>query len=150
MLFPRHPAQYVYHSLPPSHKFLLTHDPALLYLHRGFFAQAIGESPDDPYKLHTQSVFTTLRVSFYICAAVRHLLDAVPLATRYSMFVTDTFSAMVILGTVVMKSPGTGLAPAAWAELEKIYHVLHRLQNSSRSVRRLYVRFIPPSNPTRC
>jgi len=38
-----------------------------------------------------------------------------------------------------MKSPGSGLAPSAWAELERIYEVFNRLQTVSRSVKRLYV-----------
>ncbi|KAH7096553.1 hypothetical protein BKA62DRAFT_582294, partial [Auriculariales sp. MPI-PUGE-AT-0066] len=111
----------------------------LLYLHRGFFAQAVGDSPEDPLKsAYAQSVLAAFRSSFYITASVRVLLEQVPLAARYTMFVSETFSAVVILGTVVMRSPGSGLAPAAWVELERIYKVFERLESVSRGVKRLF------------
>ncbi|KZV97528.1 hypothetical protein EXIGLDRAFT_730460 [Exidia glandulosa HHB12029] len=120
--------------------FVLT-QKCLLYLHRSFFAQALADSPTDPLKSkHAQSVLAAFRAAFYITASVRACHAALPaLSVRYWFLWSEAFSACVILGSVVAKSPGSGLAPAAWVELDRMYELFDTLAGSSESqcIRRL-------------
>lgn len=121
-------------ALQKSMVFVLT-QKCLLYLHRGFFAEAMAESPEDPLKSpHVQSVLSAFRSALYITGAVRAIHAAVPeLTERFWCFWSEAFSACVILGSVVAKSPGSGLAPVAWVELDRMYDLFAQLAPSSGS-----------------
>ncbi|EJD36700.1 hypothetical protein AURDEDRAFT_117018 [Auricularia subglabra TFB-10046 SS5] len=121
-------------ALQKSMVFLLT-QKCLLYLHRAFFAEAMTESPEDPLKSpHVQSVLSAFRSALYITGAVRAIHTAVPdLTERFWFFWSEAFSACVILASVVAKSPGSGLAPVAWVELDRMYELFVELAPSSGS-----------------
>ncbi|KZV89928.1 hypothetical protein EXIGLDRAFT_649809 [Exidia glandulosa HHB12029] len=110
----------------------------LLYMHRSFFAHALMEHPEDPLKSkYAQSVLATFRCAFYITASARALYAAIPLALRWWMFWSHMFSASVILGSIVIKSPGCSLAPAAWVELDRVYELFEQITPRSRRIERL-------------
>ncbi|EJD41075.1 hypothetical protein AURDEDRAFT_186732 [Auricularia subglabra TFB-10046 SS5] len=110
----------------------------LLFLHRGFFAQALLEHSDDPLKSkYAQSVLATFRCAFYITASVRALYAQVPLALRYWVFWSQSFSACLMLGSVVIKAPGSGLAPPAWVELDRMFELFEQVAPHSQRIARI-------------
>ncbi|KZV99214.1 hypothetical protein EXIGLDRAFT_725850 [Exidia glandulosa HHB12029] len=110
----------------------------LLYLHRSFFAKALMEHPQDPLKSkYAQSVLASFRSAYYITASARALYAAIPLSLRFWHFWSQCFSASVILGSIVIRSPGSGLAPAAWIELDRVYTLFERVAPESRRVARM-------------
>ncbi|KZV85592.1 hypothetical protein EXIGLDRAFT_653952 [Exidia glandulosa HHB12029] len=124
-------------SLQRNVTFTLT-QRLLLYLHRSFFAQALSEMPDDPLKSkYAQSVLAAFRCALYITSSVRALYSQVPLCIRYFMFWSHAFSASIILGAIVLRSPGCGLAPAAWVELDRVYELFEQLGPKSRRIARI-------------
>lgn len=46
----------------------------------------------------------------------------------------------VILGSIVIRSPGSGLAPAAWVELDRVYELFEQVAPSSQRIMRMLVR----------
>ncbi|KZV86282.1 hypothetical protein EXIGLDRAFT_653392 [Exidia glandulosa HHB12029] len=110
----------------------------LLYLHRSFFAQALMEHPLDPLKSkYAQSVLASFRSAFYITASARALYASIPLSLRFWLFWSQCFSASIILGSIVIRSPGSGLAPAAWVELDRVYELFERVAPESRRIARM-------------
>ncbi|KZV89930.1 hypothetical protein EXIGLDRAFT_838173 [Exidia glandulosa HHB12029] len=110
----------------------------LLYLHRSFFAQALLEHPLDPLKSkYAQSVLASFRSAFYITASARTLYDSIPLSLRFWLFWSQCFSASIILGSIVIRSPGCGLAPAARAELDRVCELFEQLSPQSRRIARI-------------
>ncbi|KAF8159717.1 hypothetical protein B0H34DRAFT_655640, partial [Crassisporium funariophilum] len=99
---------------------LAVKDANLMYIHRSYFAQAIRQSPQNPL-LHKYAPSVT---TIYQCACrMIHGLRAVSSTnghiTRYTWyFWSSIFSACVILGALVVESPGCSLAAGALQELE--------------------------------
>ncbi|EJD41074.1 hypothetical protein AURDEDRAFT_186731 [Auricularia subglabra TFB-10046 SS5] len=107
----------------------------LLFLHRSFFADALMEHPEDPLKSrYAQSVLAAFRSAFYITTSVRAVYDRAPLSLRFWIYCTQSFSACLILGSVVIKSPGSSLAPPAWVELDRMYELFEQVAPQSRRI----------------
>lgn len=110
----------------------------LLYLHRSFFAQSSNECAEDPLKgKYSQSVLAVFRCALYITSSIRSLCSQTQLCVRYWIFWSHCFSASIILGTIVIRSPGCGLAPAAWVELDRVYELFEQLGPKSRRIARI-------------
>ncbi|KAH7102397.1 hypothetical protein BKA62DRAFT_700239 [Auriculariales sp. MPI-PUGE-AT-0066] len=112
--------------------FMLT-QKLILHLHRSFFADAMLEHPIDPLKSkYAQSVLSAFRAAVYISASVRGLFSTCPIALKYWMFTSTWFGATIILGSIVVRSPGCGLAPAAWVEVDRAYELMQSLKARSK------------------
>ncbi|KAJ7323963.1 fungal-specific transcription factor domain-containing protein, partial [Mycena albidolilacea] len=96
-------------------------ETVLMYLHRGFFAQAIIEQPVNPLKsTYAPSFLAAYRASATVLKSVREQFSHMPIVcARFWMMWTFAFSAAVVFGTVVMRGPRSPLAAAAMAELEQ-------------------------------
>lgn len=117
--------------------FALTQE-LLMILHRGFFANAVMEHPEDPLKSkYAQSVLVAFRCAFSITANTRALHTQCPLALRYWDFWSQSFSACLVLGSIVAKSPGCGLAPPAWVELDRMCELFEQVAPQSQRISRI-------------
>ncbi|EJD44866.1 hypothetical protein AURDEDRAFT_166048 [Auricularia subglabra TFB-10046 SS5] len=117
--------------------FALTQE-LLMILHRGFFANAVMEHPEDPLKSkYAQSVLVAFRCAFSITANTRALHTQCPLALRYWDFWSQSFSACLVLGSIVAKSPGCGLAPPAWVELDRMCELFEQVAPQSQRITRI-------------
>lgn len=75
---------------------LLTLHLVLLIVHRGFFARALEERPDDPVaSAFGASVLACFRAAMYMTTAVRTLHARVPFCVRFSYIWSAAFSACV-------------------------------------------------------
>ncbi|TDL18165.1 hypothetical protein BD410DRAFT_831020 [Rickenella mellea] len=88
-------------------------------LHRNYFAKALLECPNDPLSSQYASSFlSTYRASI---AAIRNLRAHFNVCSDFLARVflawIHAFSALVVLGAVVIRGPTSGLAPAALIEL---------------------------------
>ncbi|KZT25300.1 hypothetical protein NEOLEDRAFT_1114509 [Neolentinus lepideus HHB14362 ss-1] len=109
-------------------------ETALLYIHRSFFALALTEHPADPL----QSRYAASFVAAYTASAV--ILDTIArqyavcpdLVARFWTVWAYAFSAAVVFGTVVTRSPRSALAASAIEELEKARAMFTRAARLSR------------------
>lgn len=109
----------------------------LLYLHRGFFARAITDHPDDPLgSPYGTSVIAAYRSAWSLIALVRNLHATLKHPTDRFWFIwANLFSccvssdavvivseliafAQVILGSIVTRCPSLTLAPSALVQLD--------------------------------
>ncbi|EJD54281.1 hypothetical protein AURDEDRAFT_179478 [Auricularia subglabra TFB-10046 SS5] len=109
----------------------------LLYLHRGFFALAVAESPEDPLQSrYADSVTAAFRSAFIISTTARAIYKQIPFYERFVYIWSSVFSSAVILVSVVIKSPGSHLSPCAWAEFEVTFRLLEKISHKSRTISR--------------
>ncbi|PPQ64700.1 hypothetical protein CVT24_008327 [Panaeolus cyanescens] len=91
----------------------------LLYLHRSFFAQAMLDHPSNPLK----SPYSPSFLAAYRCASgmikssLNHYDRFPELCGRWWGIWTHLFSAAIIVGCIVTRSPSSSMAPAAFIEL---------------------------------
>ncbi|EJD35824.1 hypothetical protein AURDEDRAFT_92952 [Auricularia subglabra TFB-10046 SS5] len=110
----------------------------LLLLHRSSFSRAIVECPADPLKgKHSQSVLAAFRAAFYLTASVRALYAQAPIALRFWVFWSHTFSACLVLATLVIRAPASCLAPPAWVELDRMAALFEAVAPASRRIARV-------------
>ncbi|KAG1767818.1 fungal-specific transcription factor domain-containing protein [Suillus occidentalis] len=99
----------------------------LMFLHRGFFAQAMGDFPSDPLRSPVGRSFMVA----YQCASVLitvtiNQFELQPvLCSRVWRVWTIAFSAAVIVGTVAIRRPGIPLDPDPFEHLEKACTLFH-------------------------
>ncbi|KDQ57026.1 hypothetical protein JAAARDRAFT_157067 [Jaapia argillacea MUCL 33604] len=92
----------------------------MLFIHRSFFAQALLDHPLNPFR----SPYAPSYLAAYRCAAIVikssiHYFERCPhLIIRFATFWTHVFSASVIVGFVVTRTPTSSIAPSAFAELK--------------------------------
>ncbi|KAF8974208.1 fungal-specific transcription factor domain-containing protein [Flammula alnicola] len=92
---------------------------ALLYLHRSFFAQAMLDHPVNPL----QSPFAPSFLATYRCASgiikssLNHYDRFPELCGRWWGIWTHLFSAAIIVGCIVTRSPSSSMASSAFIEL---------------------------------
>lgn len=128
-----------------------------LHIHRGFFAKALAECPDDPLRSrYYESTLAAFRAALHICAATRYFGDHAPLSSRMPYMFSAAFHSMVsragahlcaalipgqaILVTLVIKSPRCQLAPTAWLEFEATLKTLEEFACTFRRVQAFLVR----------
>ncbi|KZT19140.1 hypothetical protein NEOLEDRAFT_1246038 [Neolentinus lepideus HHB14362 ss-1] len=92
---------------------------AMLLIHRSFFAQALLDHPLNPFR----SPYAPSYLAAYRCASVVikssiHFFDRCPsLIVRFSSFWSHAFSAALIMGFVVTRTPASNIASTAFMEL---------------------------------
>ncbi|KAF8074719.1 fungal-specific transcription factor domain-containing protein [Lyophyllum atratum] len=89
----------------------------MLYLHRSFFAQAMLDHPSNPLlSPFAPSFLTAYRCASVIIKASSHQFDrCAEMAMRVWFLMYHTFSAAIIVGTVVTRSPNSNVAASVRA-----------------------------------
>ncbi|CDZ98883.1 Zn(2)-C6 fungal-type DNA-binding domain [Phaffia rhodozyma] len=102
------------------HSMLLIINECLLFLHRGWFARALRDFPDEPLKAKWNQSYVAELESCKACiSVVRDLMKLHgALASRWWFFWFHCFSAIASLSVAVIRSPGSSLALAAFQEIE--------------------------------
>ncbi|TFK32802.1 fungal-specific transcription factor domain-containing protein [Crucibulum laeve] len=92
----------------------------LLYIHRSYFAQAIRQDPENPLRhKYAPSVLATYRSACRLISSLRGLYPIHPRISSHSWyFWSGIFSSCIVLGALVVESPGCTLARDALRELE--------------------------------
>ncbi|KAI0048106.1 hypothetical protein FA95DRAFT_1595332 [Auriscalpium vulgare] len=105
----------------------------LLYIHRSYFAQALCESEDPLQHKYSASVVAAYQSSLALIAGLKSLYAVHPkLSSRMWHFWSAFYTACVLLGAIVVESPGSTLAQTALPELDDARLVY---QEGSRSCR---------------
>ncbi|KAF8513990.1 hypothetical protein BU17DRAFT_68547 [Hysterangium stoloniferum] len=105
-------------------------ETSLLYLHRTFFAQAVCDCPDNPLESkYATSVSATYRRTHD--ATVRHP----ELAARFWFFWSNLFSAAIVLGSIVTRSPACQLSASAMTELDLACNLMEHRAAPGRSAK---------------
>ncbi|KAG6827273.1 hypothetical protein H0H92_012509 [Tricholoma furcatifolium] len=100
----------------------------MIYLHRSFFAQAMLDHPTNPLlSPFAPSLLTALRSASIIIRATAHQFDrCAEMAMRVWFLMLHTFSAAIIVGTVVTRSPNSDMAPGALQDLCRAVELFER------------------------
>ncbi|KAF9224781.1 hypothetical protein BS17DRAFT_49346 [Gyrodon lividus] len=112
----------------------------LLFLHRGFFAQALADFPWDPLRSPLrQSFLTAYQCASVILGATRDQFAEQPvLCARVWRIWSFGFSAAVIIGTVAIKRLGMKLEPDPFEQLDHACTLfLEAARTSSRAQKAL-------------
>jgi hypothetical protein len=135
--------------------------PAIFYLHRGFFARAIEDSPEDPLgSRYSQSVLAAYSSASTFVGLVKSLHSQHPkLTERHWFLFTHVFSCAVsdipsdrialnpvrhqiVLGSIAAKCPGMPFARSALITLETAYHLFDMVRESDRAIKVLVCAFL--------
>ncbi|KAF8656067.1 hypothetical protein AX16_002767 [Volvariella volvacea WC 439] len=109
----------------------------MIYLHRSFFAQAMLDHPNNPLL----SPFAPSFLTAYRCASViirataHHFERCAEMAMRIWFLLYHTFSAAIIVGTVVTRSPHLNVAQSALNELDLAVSLFERTATQSLRAR---------------
>ncbi|KAK1227215.1 hypothetical protein PQX77_009849 [Marasmius sp. AFHP31] len=92
----------------------------LLYLHRSFFAQALKEDPSNPLEHRfAPSLVATHRSACRLISSLKCLYpNHSEMAQTSWFFWSGVFSSCIVLGALVVESPGCSLSASAFAEFE--------------------------------
>ncbi|KAF4592617.1 hypothetical protein EYR38_008316 [Pleurotus pulmonarius] len=109
----------------------------MLYLHRSFFAQAMLDHPSNPLlSPFAPSFLTAYRCASIIIKATAHQYDrCAQMAMRVWFLLYHTFSAAVIVGTVVTHSPNSPMAASALQDLDLAVELFDKASTMSRRAR---------------
>ncbi|KAH6915006.1 fungal-specific transcription factor domain-containing protein, partial [Coprinopsis sp. MPI-PUGE-AT-0042] len=110
---------------------------ALLYIHRNFFAQAILDHPENPLRSpYAPSFLATYRcASGIIKSSMNHYERFPQLCGRWWGLWTNLFSAAMIVGCIVTRSPSCSLASSAYIELGLACDLFQKAVSQSRRSR---------------
>lgn len=117
-----------------SHAVAMLRENALLYMHRSFFAKALSEHPDDPFKSrYAASVLACHRSACAIIILVRKLHYVEPrIVLRFWYFWVHSFTASVVLASIVTKTPHSNLAPSSMAHVDLACDLFKQVAAGSR------------------
>ncbi|KIY70755.1 hypothetical protein CYLTODRAFT_419434 [Cylindrobasidium torrendii FP15055 ss-10] len=112
----------------------------LFYMHRGFFAQALDDSPNDPMgSKYAQSVLAAYTSACSFVGLIESLFRQYPQLTERMWFLfTHVFSCAIVLGSIAGKAE-MALAPSALSHLESAYHLFSQVSEVSRTSKILAV-----------
>ncbi|KAI0682175.1 hypothetical protein BC835DRAFT_1300198 [Cytidiella melzeri] len=113
---------------------------AMIYIHRTFFAQALLDNPENPLSSpYAPSFLAANRCASVLIKSFIHHFERCPdLCGRFWGIWTHTFSASIILGTTVFRSPGVSMAASALLELELVLEIFAKGAESSKRARQAY------------
>ncbi|KZV65070.1 hypothetical protein PENSPDRAFT_745213 [Peniophora sp. CONT] len=116
--------------------FVLSHtrEVMLLFIHRGFFAQALIESPVNPLRSqYAPSFLASVRAASTVLRVVREQFAMHPsMCSRFWSIWTYAFSAAIVFGGIVTRGPRSHLADTAMAELEQACDVFSQAAKYNR------------------
>ncbi|KAF8575545.1 hypothetical protein K439DRAFT_1419688 [Ramaria rubella] len=109
---------------------LQARDTAVLLLHRGFFAQALGEKADPMQSKFAPSVLATYRSACYIILALHNIYSQQPdLSCRFGLFWSNAFSASISLCLIVTRATRSSYAPFALGQLDLAHELFTRAKS---------------------
>ncbi|KAI0343340.1 hypothetical protein BDW22DRAFT_1374694 [Trametopsis cervina] len=113
---------------------------AMIYIHRTFFAQALLDHPENPLSSpYAPSFLAANRCASVLIKSFIHHFERCPdLCGRFWGIWTHTFSASIILGTTVLRSPGVSMAASALLELELVLEIFAKGASQSKRARQAY------------
>ncbi|EIW58718.1 uncharacterized protein TRAVEDRAFT_149071 [Trametes versicolor FP-101664 SS1] len=113
----------------------------LFYLHRGFFARALEESPTDPLgSKYAPSVLAAYNCACSFVGLIRSLYSQHPGLTERMWFLfTHVFSCSIVLGSIATKCPGMALAPSALSNLDSALSLFNEVSSNARAAKVLPV-----------
>ncbi|KAI0255861.1 fungal-specific transcription factor domain-containing protein, partial [Lactifluus subvellereus] len=92
----------------------------LMYIHRCWFAEALRDSPDPFQHKYAESVISVYRCANILINGLKSLTNAYPSAAGGVWFFWSSFyTSSILLGAIVIKSPGCKLARSALALLDQ-------------------------------
>ncbi|KAF9522689.1 fungal-specific transcription factor domain-containing protein [Crepidotus variabilis] len=105
----------------------------LFYMHRGFFAQAMEDSPTDPMgSKYAPSVLAAYNCATSFVSLIDSLFNQHPQLTERMWFLlTHVFSCAIVLGSIATKSR-MGLARSALSHLELAYNLFTRTSDTAK------------------
>ncbi|EAU90340.1 hypothetical protein CC1G_09022 [Coprinopsis cinerea okayama7 len=106
----------------------------LFYMHRGFFAQALEDNPNDPMgSKYAPSVLAAYRSAMTFVALIESLFKQHPQLTERMWFLfTHVFSCAIVLGSIAVKSR-MQLAPSALTYLDLAYQLFDQVSDTTRT-----------------
>jgi len=109
----------------------------LLYIHRSFFAQAMLDHPINPLRSpYAPSFLAAYRCASGMIKSNLNYFDRFPdLCYRLWAIWTHLFSAAIIVGCIVTRSPSSSMAPSAFIELGLACDMFERGARYSRRAR---------------
>ncbi|KZV61636.1 hypothetical protein PENSPDRAFT_759311 [Peniophora sp. CONT] len=138
----------------------------IFYMHRGFFARALEDSPADPLaNKYSQSVLAASMSACTFIALIKDLFAQHPrFAERMWFLFTHIFSCAVVLGSIAVKCPKNSLSRNSLRHLDEAIAIYEQVQTANASkvlpvLRKIRERAItatdeagdssPPSTPER-
>ncbi|EMD39039.1 hypothetical protein CERSUDRAFT_133798 [Gelatoporia subvermispora B] len=113
----------------------------LFYMHRGFFARAIEDHPDDPLgSKYAPSVLAAYNSACAFVGLIKSLYSQQPGLTERMWFLfTHVFSCAIVLGSIATKCPSMALAPSALSHLESACSLFEGVSENARAAKVLPV-----------
>ncbi|KAJ7453953.1 fungal-specific transcription factor domain-containing protein [Mycena galericulata] len=108
----------------------------LFYMHRGFFAQALEENPQDPMgSRYAPSVLAAYTSACTFVGLIESLFKQHPALTeRMWFYFMHVFSCAIVLGSIAIK-PRMALAPSALSQLESACSLFERVSDRPRTAK---------------
>ncbi|EGO22241.1 hypothetical protein SERLADRAFT_440265 [Serpula lacrymans var. lacrymans S7.9] len=108
----------------------------LFYMHRGFFARAIEENPDDPLgSKYSPSVLAAYSSACSFVGLIESLFAQQPALTERMWFLfTHVFSCAIVLGAIATKSH-MALAPSALSHLDSAHKLFEQVSTNPRAAK---------------
>ncbi|EGO23157.1 hypothetical protein SERLADRAFT_471933 [Serpula lacrymans var. lacrymans S7.9] len=106
----------------------------LFYMHRGFFARAVEDHPDDPLgSKYAPSVLAAYSSACSFVGLIESLYSQHPAITERMWFLfTHVFSCAIVLGAIATKNQ-MALAPSALSHLESANHLFEQVSENPRA-----------------
>ncbi|TFY61761.1 hypothetical protein EVJ58_g4311 [Rhodofomes roseus] len=113
----------------------------IFYMHRGFFASALQELPDDPLgHKYAPSVLAAYNSACSYVGLIKSMYSQYPkLVERMWFYLTHVFSCGIVLGAIASKSPGMKLARSAQAQLDTALGLFDAVRHDPRAAKVLPV-----------
>ncbi|KAF9499472.1 hypothetical protein BDN71DRAFT_1487170 [Pleurotus eryngii] len=106
----------------------------IFYMHRGFFARALEECPEDPMgSKYAASVLAAYTSACSFVGLIQSLYQQHPILTERMWFLfTHVFSCTIVLGSIAAKTP-MALAPSALSHLETATNLFSQVEHNPRA-----------------
>ncbi|EPT00931.1 hypothetical protein FOMPIDRAFT_1162266 [Fomitopsis schrenkii] len=113
----------------------------IFYMHRGFFATALQEAPEDPLShKYAPSVLAAYNSACSYVGLIKSMYSQYPkLIARMWFYFTHVFSSAIVLGAIPSKSPSMKLARSAQAQLDTAYGLFDAVRGDPRAAKVLPV-----------
>ncbi|KAH8116339.1 hypothetical protein DFH11DRAFT_1506188 [Phellopilus nigrolimitatus] len=117
------------------HVILAIKEVTLLYMHRGFFAKAMSDHPEDPLSgKYGHSVLRAHESASFFVSLVRSLWSQhKQLAERNWFLFTHVFSCAIVLGSIPSRCPGLTLSRSALHGLDQAYDLFQQIGEKQRA-----------------
>ncbi|KAG9223783.1 hypothetical protein CCMSSC00406_0004876 [Pleurotus cornucopiae] len=106
----------------------------IFYMHRGFFARALEECPEDPMgSKYAASVLAAYTSACSFVGLIQSLYQQHPILTERMWFLfTHVFSCTIVLGSIAAKTR-MALAPSALSHLETATNLFSQVEHNPRA-----------------